>query len=86
MAVLRTPTNFQVHNIGSLKKILTTYADVDDNDTVVYPKSGLAWNFHHSTDGVQDTAIDLYTRSTGTLRFGSDANQTGRLNMFCKDY
>ena len=33
MATLRTPTNFQVHNIGSVKKILATFGDIDDNDT-----------------------------------------------------
>lgn len=86
MAVLRTPTNFQVHNIGSLKKVLATFSDIDDNDTVVYPKSGQSWDVHHSIDGPQDTSVDAYTRSTGTLTFSSEASATGRVNMFCKDY
>jgi len=85
MATLRTPT-LSVHNIGSLKKVIATFADIDDNDTVVYPKSGQSWDVHHSIDGPQDTSVDNYARGTGTMTFSSDANKTGRLNTFCKDY
>jgi len=85
----KTPDSVTSSNVGNLRLIVATFTtnDIDDNDTWVSGiKSAIAWDVQTSIDGPQDTTIDLYTASTGTFRFASAANQTGRVAVWARGY
>jgi hypothetical protein len=85
----KTPDSIIVESEGSLRKIIATFTtnDIDDDDTWVSGiKSAIDWDVHTSIDGPQDCTIDAYDATTGTFTFGSAANQTGRVTVWCRGY
>lgn len=89
----KVPTTITKENLGSLKLIIAKFDgtvsgnDIDDNDTwATGITSIIGWPIVQSTiDGPQDCTIDAIDFTTGTVTFGSAANQTAVVYVLCKD-
>jgi len=81
----KTPSSLLVHNLGSAKLTIATFADIDDNDTW---DSGIKSAVGYWWGGTADNGYDVQVTSVtdGQFLFDSAANMAGKLYVLSLDY